>query len=57
MLFGEFQADRMKAVIHLARLKPDGPANSVRPLSPRLVGRLVNVAAATNERLVLTDEF
>src|SRR5437867_13213268 len=47
----------METVVHLTRLKPGCPANFVHPASSRLIGRLVDVAAATQQRLVLSDEL
>src|SRR6266511_4974638 len=55
--FGDFQADSVKAVIYLASLKPDCPANFIHPLSARLVGRFMDMAAATEQRLVLADKL
>ena len=53
----DFQADSMKPIIHLTGLKPDRPSDFVHPAPSGLIGRLVNVAAATEERLVLSDEL
>ena len=53
----EFQADSMETIIHLTRLKQDRPSDRVHPASTGLIGRLVDVAAATEQRLVLSDEL
>ena len=46
-ILGDLQVEVMELAALLARLEPGRPLNSCCPLAPQLVGRFVDVAAAT----------
>jgi len=50
------QADVMELPAFLPRLEPERPPDSRCPVSARLVGRFMNVAAATEQGLRLLEE-
>lgn len=55
-IVGDFEADAVKPWAFLARLDPDGSSDVRRPPPARLGGRLMDVAAAAEQRLRFLDE-